>query len=135
MTHQISFRTATFDPSAEPENPFNPIAGQSALVWLRESVYPNGYESTEPDCEDWGWYSGVQADGNSYTVGATCFEEDGQPAGGVRDWTIQVVKHRSFSDALRRKNAMSPDDPLSQIIVDALNADAAFERVEVEVGR
>lgn len=135
MTHVISFRTTLFDPAAEPENPYNPIAGQSALVWLRETVLGDGYQTTEPDSEDWGWYIEVQVDDGSYTVGAICFREDDEPAGEALDWMIQVVKHRSFGDTLRRRNAMTPDDALTQTIYGALDANAVFEDVEFEVGR
>ena len=73
--------TDAFDPSSEPENPFNPIAGQSVLVWLREHAL-EGYESSEPDCEDWGWYIEVQGGDSVYTVGAICFDDEGD--GGQR---------------------------------------------------
>lgn len=135
MAHTISFRTTLFDPSVEPENPYNPIAGQSALVWLRASVLGDGYQTSEPDCEDWGWYIEVQVADASYTVGATCFLEDDEPAEEALDWMIQIDKHRSFGDTLRRKNAMASDDGLAQTIFDALDANAAFEDVELEVGR
>ena len=135
MTHVISFRTAVFDPAGEPENPFNPIAGQSALVWVRGTVLGDDYKSTEPDCEDWGWYTEVSANDSTYTVGAICFEEDDDPVGASRDWMIQVVKRRTMSEALRRKNVMLPDDSLTRSIVDALEADPGFEDVALEIGR
>ncbi|MDJ0792154.1 MAG: hypothetical protein QNJ71_09670 [Acidimicrobiia bacterium] len=145
MAHLISFRTDLFDPAAEPENPINPIAGQSALVWIRDQVLADVCESTEPDYEDWGWYIEVPWDGGSYTVGAICFDEDdGSISGDGADsdpsrkgfeWMVQVVKRRRFSDVMRRKNAMKADDGLTTLIVDALRADPAFEDVAVEFGR
>lgn len=135
MAHVISFRTSFFDPTGEPENPYNPIAGQSALVWLRASVLEDTDQTSEPDCEDWGWYIEVQVDEATYTVGAICFLEEDEPVSDPLDWMIQVVKHRSFTDALRRKNAMVADDPLTQTIYGALESNPAFEDVQLEVGK
>ena len=132
MAHIISFRTGLFDPASEPENPINPIAGQSALVWLRKRVLGQVYEATEPDYEDWGWYIEVHGDGATYTVGAICFDEDREPNQSHFEWMIQVVKRRRVFDVLRGRNAMTVDDELTATISDALRADPAFEGVTVE---
>jgi hypothetical protein len=39
VAHVISFATDAFDPSTEPENPINPIAGHSVLAWLRSGTF------------------------------------------------------------------------------------------------
>ena len=135
MANLITFRTSLFDPAAEPENPYNPIAGQSALVWVRAEVLGDDYESSEPDAEDWGWYTEVVADDEVYTVGAICFDEEDQPPDEPLDWMIQVVKRRRFADVMRRRGAMSPDDRLTSTLVDAFEANPAFEQVSLEVGR
>ena len=126
MANLITFRTSLFDPAEEPENPYNPI---------RAEVLGDDYESSEPDAEDWGWYTEVQADDDVYTVGAICFDEEDQPPDEPFDWMIQVVKRRSFADVMRRRGAMSPDDRLTRTLVDAFEADPAFEQVSLEVGR
>lgn len=55
--------------------------------------------------------------------------------GAERDWMIQVVKRRRFSDVLRRKNPMLPNDPLTHSVLDSLNADTGFDQVVLDVGR
>ena len=70
MARLISFRTSKFDISKEPPNPINPIAGQSVLTWLKETLAGSGYTLSEPDAEDWGWYMDVHADGQAYLIGA-----------------------------------------------------------------
>lgn len=135
MAHVISFRTSFFDPAGEPENPYNPIAGQSALVWLQQSVLGDDYQTSEPDCEDWGWYIEVPVDDAFYTVGAICFLEEDEPDSDPLDWMIQVVKHRSFKNVLRRKNAMVADDPLTGTIYGALASNPVFVDVQLEVGK
>lgn len=134
MAHLITFRTSLFDPAEEPENPYNPIAGQSALVWVRAEALGDEYESSEPDAEDWGWYTEIQVEDDVYTVGAICFDEEDQPPDEPLDWMVQVVKRRSFADVMRRRGAMSPDDRLTRALVGAFEADPAFEQVSLEVG-
>jgi len=62
MAHLITFRTAKFDIRRETPNPINPIAGESVLPWLRESLKSRGYEADSPGTEDWGWcIAGISA--------------------------------------------------------------------------
>jgi hypothetical protein len=134
MADLISFRTAAFDPALEPENPINPIAGQSVLAWLRANALGSEYESTPPDYEDWGWYIEVRDADTAYTVGAICYDEGGS-GDVVRDWMIQVVPRRRLSDVFRRRMASQGQGRLTGVIADALRADGAFEDVSVEQGR
>jgi hypothetical protein len=127
MAHLIEFRTSRFDPSKEPPNPINPIAGQSVLVWLRESVLPN---ATEPDFEDWGWYTEVESEGAWYMVGSICFEQREGSVGPERDWMLQIHRHRSFLDRVLGRNKLQVNDPLVAKVVGALRADPAFAQVE-----
>lgn len=66
MTHLIKFSTAMFDISKEDPNPINPIAGQTVLQWMRAKLEGSGYNTTEPETEDWGWYIDVEGKGSSY---------------------------------------------------------------------
>lgn len=74
MAHIISFATDAFDPSTEPENPINPIAGHSVLAWLRSGTFAGTFQTSEPDYEDWGWYIEVTGTESPYTVGSICYE-------------------------------------------------------------
>ena len=123
----ITFRTSRFDPGSEPPNPINPIAGYSVLVWLRTSL--SSLDFSEPDTEDWGWYSTVEFEGLSYLVGACC---QGQPGDEPPlDWAIQIKKQRGLMDVLRGRNRMDRDDGLCALIHAALLAEPAFTNVEL----
>jgi len=56
MKEALYFKTSLFDLSKEIENPINPIYGISLLNWLRKEL-KDTIEITEPEAEDWGWYS------------------------------------------------------------------------------
>lgn len=130
MAILIEFKTSKFDPAAEPPNPINPIRGQSVLKWLREHVIP---DATEPDYEDWGWYSELEFAGSKYLIGSICHDVDESPAGLLRDWMIQIHKRRSIGDRLLGRNRIRPDDPVAAQIVAALRGDPAFVDVETHV--
>jgi len=72
----------------------NPIAGESLLVWLREKAKPQAL-LTEPDAEDWGWYSYVDWDGRQYLLGASASDD-----GGEREWILQIEKQRSIKEKI-----------------------------------
>lgn len=133
MAHVISFRTSRFDANKERPNPFNPIAGESVLVWIRDNVLTEEGESTEPDAEDWGWYMDVTLADSAYLVGASGqFELKDASAVSPLEWLVQVEKARSFLDKLLGRNKMQADDPLVSKLVDALRSDAAFSDIAVE---
>ena len=129
MAHLVSFRTAKFDVRAEDPNEINPIAGQSALNWLRVELGKAKYTATEPDTEDWGWYIDVQGEGVSYLVGASADAESRTPD---VEWVIQVHKHRSLKDKLLGQNKIAADDPLVRLIEHLVRADPQFSDVSVE---
>ena len=62
MARVIRFTTDKFDVSKERPNPINPIPGESLLVWLQDRAQSRT-QLTEPDAEDWGWYSYVDWNG------------------------------------------------------------------------
>lgn len=127
MVWLIEFKTSKFDPTAEPPNRINPLAGQSILKWLREHVLP---EATEPDCEDWGWYMEVDFEGAGYLIGAICHPSEEGSTDSVHEWMIQIHKQRSLKDKLFGRNVLQPDDPLTAKIVAALRADPAFLHIQ-----
>ena len=129
MAHLVSFRTAKFDVRAEDPNPINPIAGQSALNWLRVELGKAKYTATEPDTEDWGWYIDVQGEGVSYLVGASADAESSTPD---VEWVIQVHKHRSLKAKLLGQNKLAADDPLVVLIEGLVRADPQFSDISVE---
>jgi len=129
MAHLVSFRTAKFDVRGEDPNPINPIAGQSALNWLRVELGKAKYTVTEPDTEDWGWYIDVQGEGVSYLVGASADAESLTPD---VEWVIQLHKHRSLKDKLLGQNKIAADDPLVVLIEGLVRADPQFFDVSVE---
>lgn len=130
MPHLVTFRTARFDPEAEPANPINPIAGHSVLIWLMDAVRAAGYEGGEPGTEDWGWYVDVAGHGASYLVGASGEREPG--AKGPVDWTVQIHRHRSLPDKLFGRNAHAVTDPLTTLVERVVRAAPDCTHVEVD---
>ena len=128
MAHVITFRTARFDPTKERPNPINPIAGESVLQWLRAELSRDGYQVSQPDTEDWGWYVSVEGGGAVYLVGASADVEEG--AVDI-EWTVQVHKNRSLKEKILGKNKMAADDPLSRLIEKIVRADRGIEEVVV----
>ena len=109
MNQAIHFKTSMFDVSKEKKNPINPIYGISLLEWLREHLKGN-IEITEPNAEDWGWYSELQYQGNNYLIGACAYFEEGDDPATELEWVFQVDKYRSFREKLSGKNKMSMSD-------------------------
>ena len=99
----IHFKTSLFDVLKEKRNPINPIYGVSLLEWLREELVGR-VNITEPNAEDWGWYSELEYQGNNDLIGAsTQFEEEDDPSMEI-EWVFQVDKPRSFKEKLFGKN-------------------------------
>jgi hypothetical protein len=130
MAHLVTFRTAHFDPQTEPANPINPIAGHSVLTWLRDALRAAGYESGEPDAEDWGWYLDITGHDATYLVGASGEREPGDK--NPIDWTVQVHRHRSLTDKLFGRNVHAADDPLTILIERVVRAGPGCTDVEID---
>ena len=101
------------DPARERPNPVNSIAGESVLLWLKARLGPHGYESTQPDTEDWGWYMDGSREGVHYLVGASGEPELGN---GSVEWTVQIHRHRTIKDKLSGKSKLAANDALSALI-------------------
>jgi hypothetical protein len=126
MARVIRFTTDRFDVSRERPNPINPIPGESLLAWLRERARPR-VELTEPDAEDWGWYSFVDWDGRQYLLGASASDDDGE-----REWVLQIDKQRSMKEKLLRRATMTADDACAAFFQDLLQREPAFRSVTVD---
>lgn len=127
MARVIRFTTAKFDVSNERPNPINPIPGESLLWWLREVASPDVTVS-EPDAEDWGWYSSVDWHGRSYLLGSSASEEEN----GEREWILQIEKHRSIGEKLLGKEKMSEGDECASYFQKLLENEAAFRNLTVD---
>ena len=132
MPYVISFTTDRFDPTREEANPINPIAGQSALNWLRTQLTGNGWRVSEPAAEDWGWYVDVERDGVVYLLGASADAHDASPP---IEWTLQVHKQRSLTDRLLGRNTLAPGDRLCELVERLVRADPALLQVEATFER
>jgi len=93
----------------EIENPINPIYGLSLLEWLRIELRDQLVIS-EPDAEDWGWYSEVEFDGYIYLLGSSALSEEGDDPSSEIEGIFQVEKHRSIKEKLVGKNKMDASD-------------------------
>ena len=127
MARVIRFNTSKFDVSQERPNPINPIAGESLLLWLREQAKPHVLLS-EPDTEDWGWYSVVDWKGREYMLGSCASDE----TDGEREWILQVVKQQSFKEKLLGREKMGSDDECALFFQKILQQEPAFKELSVD---
>jgi len=129
MAHLISFSTRKFEPAKEKQNPSHPIAGQSVLQWLIPLLKENQYQASEPDAEDWGWFTDVKNDGTSYRVGAS-----GKPEKlkAEVDWVVKIEKNRNIFDKLFGRNQFTLDDPLAALIEKLIRKDAGAKNIFVD---
>ena len=126
MARVIRFMTEKFDVSKERPNPINPIPGESLLVWLRERAQSR-VRLTEPDAEDWGWYSYADWNGRQYLIGASASDDEGD-----REWILQVDKRRSMKEKLLGREAMAADDECAAYFQGLLEAEPAFKSVSAD---
>ena len=132
MTILISFITSKFDTSKERPSPINPIAGESALHWLRDEILLAPFFCTEPDAEDWGWYVDVTSPDGKYLIGSIAHIEEGDNPRQDIEWMMQIHKNRSFKEKVMGRNKLDSEDPLVQQIVGSLRKDASIHDVEEE---
>ncbi len=130
MSQAIHFKTSMFDVSKEIENPINPIYGISLLVWLKSKL-AGKLEITEPDAEDWGWYSELEFEGNNYLIGACAYFEEGDSPKDEIEWVFQVDKYRSIKEKLFGKNKMSASDNCFVFFKTLLEENPNFNEVQV----
>ena len=126
MARVIRFMTDKFDVSKERLNPINPIPGESLLNWLRERARSRA-QLTEPDAEDWGWYSYVDWNGRQYLIGASASDDESE-----REWILQIDKQRSIKEKLLGREMMTADDECASFFQSLLEAEPAFKSVSVD---
>ena len=105
----ISFKTSMFDVSKENKNPVNPVYGESLLKWLKQEL-SSEFEITEPDAEDWGWYSYMTWNNRQYMLGASTYFEEGDDPKSELEWVFQIDKHRSLKEKLLGREKISTAD-------------------------
>ncbi|CCQ11698.1 hypothetical protein PALB_25990 [Pseudoalteromonas luteoviolacea B = ATCC 29581] len=105
----ISFKTSMFDVSKENKNPVNPIYGESLLKWLKQEL-DSEFEITEPDAEDWGWYSYITWNNRQYMIGASTYFEEGDDPSSELEWVFQIDKTRSLKEKLLGREKISTAD-------------------------
>ncbi|MPZ42424.1 MAG: hypothetical protein GEV05_03300 [Betaproteobacteria bacterium] len=127
MARVIRFTTSLFDVAKERPNPINPIPGESLLLWLRKRALPR-VQVSEPDAEDWGWYSSVVFDGRPYTLGASASDEEN----GEREWVLQIVKHRSFVEKLLGREKLTEGDECAAFFQSFLESETNFKSLSVD---
>lgn len=129
MAHLVYITTDQFGSVKEEPNPYNPILGKSLLSWLGGELRKSGWEVSEPEAEDWGWYVVAAKGGGSYMVGASGEPEDEKPP---TEWIIQIHKNRSFMEKLTGKNKLSDDEALTREIESIARREARVTKVEAD---
>jgi hypothetical protein len=90
-------------------------------MWLREAARPR-IDVTEPEPEDWGWYSFANWDGRTYLLGSSASEEHD----GEHEWVLQVVKQRTLVEKVLGRERMQKDDGLASFLLQLLKQEPAF---------
>jgi hypothetical protein len=131
MIHVISFKTSKFDVTKEPENPTNPILGKSLLDWLKNKL-DNEISVTEPEAEDWGWYSTLIWENREYLIGSIAYFEEGDDPNSEVEWLFQVDKSRTFVEKLLGREKLTAEDKCFQYFKSVLENEFAFTDVVIE---
>jgi len=133
MRVDILFETSRFNLSRVGPHFINPCCfGEDVAGWLRERLRSEGWEVTEPDQEDWGWYVEASRDGASYTLGLGGIPNDEDGGSDEGEWRVMVTKHRSLIDRLRGKNRLIEDEPILTLIESVLRSEPEHRNVHRE---
>lgn len=127
----ISFKISKFDVSKENKNPINPIYGESLLTWIKQEL-GSEFEITEPDAEDWGWYSYFTWNNRQYMIGASVYFEEGDEPTTELEWIFQIDKQRSFLERLLGKEKISRTDDCVLFLKSKLEAEPSITSVVFE---
>lgn len=130
MNKAIHFKTSKFDVMKEKENPINPIYGISLLEWLRVEL-KGSIDITEPDAEDWGWYSELEFDGNNYLIGSCALTDEKEVESQELEWVLQLSKHRSIKDKLFGRNKMQETDSCLLFFKKLIENENEFKEVQL----
>ena len=127
----ISFKSTKFDVSKERTNPINPIFGESLLKWFKSEIEPD-FDVTEPDAEDWGWYSYIDWKGRQYMLGASTYFEEGNDPKSELEWVLQIDKSRTFIEKLFGKAKISQTDECVLYLKAKLESEPKISSVSFE---
>jgi len=120
-----------FDVSKERENPINPIFGESLLKWLKVEI-GSEFELTEPDAEDWGWYSYISWNGRKYMLGASTYFAEGDDPKSELEWIFQIDKQRSFKEKLLGREKLNNSDDCVLFLKSKLESEPQINSVSFE---
>lgn len=77
MKTHLEFQSNAFPPEPGEEDETNPgIFGKALARWLSERFKENGYATTEPIAEDWGWYVPLANDPIKLWLGCSNYGDD-----------------------------------------------------------
>jgi len=130
MNQAIHFKTSLFDVTKERENPINPIFGLSLLDWLRNE-FADELSITDPEAEDWGWYSEIEFKDNFYLIGSCVLIEEDEALAGDIEWVSQIEKKRSIKEKLLGRNKMLPSDPCLTYFKELFEKQPEFKEVQL----
>ena len=100
--------------------------GESLLLWLRDKARPH-VDLSQPQPEDWRWYSFVTWKGRQYLLGSSASEE-----GGDREWILQIDKQRSVREKLFGREKMTSDDECARFFQRLLEQEPSFRSVSAD---
>lgn len=130
MSLVIHFKTSKFDVSKERENSINPFYGHSLLDWLKSEL-KDSVQISDPDEEDWGWYSELEYDGRNYMIGACADFERGDDPTAEIEWVFQLHKDRTLIEKILGKNKLDEADGCFALFKEFLECQPEIKELEI----
>ena len=122
----ITFYTKKFDVVNESKNPINPIYGQSLLKWLKEKL-DGEFEISEPEPEDWGWYTVIIWKDIKYMVGSFAEKE----SDNLYYWQLMIEKLGGKKEKISNKTEITTNGELVNFLMTILESEPDLENVKL----
>lgn len=134
MRSDLLFETNRFNLSRVEPHFINPCCfGEDAADWLRARLAERGIGASAPAQEDWGWYLGLDYDGEEYFlgIGGNSDETAADPDRG--EWRLMLERKRSLWARMTGKDRVAPaDDRLLGVLRAILEEEPGIEKVRAE---
>lgn len=86
--------------------------GDDFAQWLIEVLKSEGFMTSEPEQEEWGWYFTAAHKGDSYLVTVSGDSDGHEEMPNQGEWRISTHKPRTFMDKIFIRNFMSSDEKI-----------------------
>jgi hypothetical protein len=119
---RIEFSSTRFLPYLPESRQVNPgVYGFELACWLSQELAENGFATSYPTNEDWGWYIEYVEDEAAFLIGCGCEAEEGEGYRGTPvAWHVFIMQNVSLKQCLAGVEVPDLDVQLTNAIVAAL---------------